>query len=233
MSIIDLFFPKFCLGCGYLGVYICPECIDKLSPIKQHVCFYCKKPSLYGLTHALCSNKLYFDGLISIYHYSPILKKIIKNIKYRLALDIWREFQQIIPPETINQLDFYKKLPRNYFIQPIPLNAIKYNDRGFNQAELISNYFNIFLKFPKTNLLVRKSEISSQAQTKNRKERYHNIKGVFEINSKCRNVINHASTKNIILVDDVITSGATVNEAAGILKKVGINKVYILTLAKG
>ena len=225
MFLADLFFPKFCLGCGYIGVYLCPSCFKKLEPIKLDTCLYCKKPSLFGLTHFNCIRKLNVDGLLAIYHYNPILKKIIKNIKYRLATEVWQEFYKIIEPQVITKLGFYKKLSIYFVIQPIPLSKIKYNERGFNQAKIISVFFQKFLHFPIIDLLIRKKEISAQAQIKNKKERYLNIKGTF--------VALQCVPSNIILVDDVVTSGSTVKEAVKVLKEAGAKKVYVLALAKG
>ncbi len=233
MFFIDLLFPKFCLGCWYIGEYICPSCFDKLEPIKKDVCIYCKRPSLFGLTHPGCKKMYGVDGILSIYHYNPILKKIIKNIKYRLSTKVWDEFYKIITPKTIEKINFYKKISSEFAIQSIPLSKIKYNERGFNQANLIGIFFQKFLDFPIINLLTRKKEVSSQAQTKNNKDRYVNIRGVFEINQKCRDARFCVFTKNIILIDDVVTSGSTVREATRILKKAGAEKVYVLTLAKG
>lgn len=231
MFLIDLLFPKFCLGCGYVGVYICRSCQDKLKAIKSDTCFYCKKPSLFGLTHPNCTKKLNVDGILTIYYYNPILKKIIKNIKYRLAIKVWEEFYKVIEPQIITKLGFYKRLSSNFVIQPIPLSKIKYNERGFNQAYIIGTFFQNFLHYPIVDLLVRKKEISSQAQTKNKRARYLNTRGVFAIKPDRRGLIYQ--TPNIIMIDDVVTSGSTVSEATKILKKAGAKKVYILALAKG
>jgi ComF family protein len=225
MFLIDFLFPKFCLSCGYIGAYLCPSCFNKLKPIKQDVCFYCKKASLFGLTHINCRNKLNIDGLVTIYHYNPILKRVIKNIKYRLAVEVWKDFYKSIAPEVIDKLSFYKDLSHDFVIQPIPLSRIKYNERGFNQAKFISIFFQKFLHFPIVDLLIRKKEMSAQAQIKNKRARYLNIKGTF-VGLQC-------IYPNVILVDDVVTSGSTVKEAARILKKVGAKKVYVLAFAKG
>lgn len=225
MFIIDLLFPKLCLGCGYAGIYLCPSCLKKLEPIKEDVCLYCKKASVFGLTHINCKNKLNADGLVTIYHYNPILKKIIKNIKYRLATEVWGDFCKSISPGTIDKLGLYKSLSGNFVIQPIPLSKIKYNERGFNQAKFISIYFQKILHFPIVDLLIRGKELSSQAQLKNKKTRYLNTKGVFT-SLQC-------PYSNIILIDDVVTSGSTVAEAAKTLKMAGAKKVYVLALAKG
>ncbi len=225
MFIIDLLFPKFCLGCGYLGVYLCPSCLDGLKPTKNDYCLYCNKASLFGLTHPNCSKTQGVDGLMTIYNYNPLLKKVIKNIKYRLATDVWQEFYKVIDPQVIAKLGFYKRLSQNFFIQPIPLSKLRYNERGFNQAKIISSFFQKFLYFPIIDSLIRKEERLSQAQTKNKRIRYFNVKGVF---TKIKFV-----PENVLLIDDVITSGSTVKEATKILKKAGAKKVYALALAKG
>ena len=225
MFIIDFLFPKLCLGCGYVGVYLCPSCLKKLEPIKEDTCLYCKKASAFGLTHINCSNKLNADGLVAIYRYNPILKKIIKNIKYRLATEVWKDFSKSISPDTVDKLDLYKNLSNNFVIQPIPLSKNKYNERGFNQAKFISGYFQKYLHFPIVDVLNKKKEMTSQAQLKNKGARYLNTKGAFT-SLQC-------PYPNVILVDDVVTSGSTVAEAAKTLKKAGAKKVYILALAKG
>jgi len=228
MFLTDLFFPKFCLGCGYIGIYLCPSCFKKLEPVKQDVCLYCKKPSLFGLTHPNCIRKLDVDGLLVIYHYNPILKKIIKNIKYRLATEVWQEFCKIIEPQVITKLGFYKKLSIYFVIQPIPLTKIKYNERGFNQAKIISAFFQKFFHFPIVDLLIRKKETLAQAQLGSLGGRYRNVRGAFQVVNK-----KHLNDKKVILVDDVVTSGSTVKEAARVLKEAGAKKVYVLALAKG
>lgn len=225
MFILDLLFPKFCLGCGYVGVYLCPSCLKKLEPVKQDVCLYCKKPSLLGLTHINCNNKLNIDGVITIYRYNPMLKIIIKNIKYRLAVQVWKDFYKMITPEVIRKLDCYKKLPSNLVIQPIPLSKNRFNERGFNQANFIGEFFQKFLHYPIVNLLSRNKEVPAQAQIKNKKGRYLNTKGIF--------TATQGVNPNVLLVDDIITSGSTVKEAARILKMAGAKKVYVLALAKG
>jgi len=178
-----------------------------------------------GLTHINCGNKLNIDGMITIYRYNPILKIIIKNIKYRLAVQVWDDFYKMIAPEVIRKLGCYKNLSHDIVIQPIPLSKNKFNERGFNQASFISTFFQRFLHFPIVNLLTRNKEVPSQAQIKNKKGRYLNTKGIF--------TAIQSVNPNILLVDDIITSGSTVKEAAKILKMAGAKKVYVLALAKG
>jgi len=225
MFITDLFFPKFCLGCGYIGVYICTSCLEKLKPVQLDTCIYCQKPSLFGLTHSNCIKDYNIDGILAIYHYNPILKKIIKNMKYRLAMQVWKDFNKSIEPHLIMKLGFYNRLSAHFVLQPIPLTKNKCNERGFNQAQTICTFFNMFLNFPIVNLLTREKQTFSQAQIKTKRDRYLNIKGKF--------ISIKTPPDNIILVDDVVTSGSTIREATKVLKIAGTKKVYVLALAKG
>jgi len=154
-----------------------------------------------------------------------MLKIIIKNIKYRLAVQVWNDFYKMISPEVISKLDCYKNLPSDLVIQPIPLSKNKFNERGFNQASFIGTFFQRFLHFPIVNLLSRNKEVPAQAQIKNKVGRYQNIKGIF--------TATQGVNQNILLIDDIITSGSTVKEAARILKSAGAKKIYVLALAKG
>ena len=96
MFLKDLLFPKFCLGCGFLGAYICTNCKKKLSYIKQDSCLYCGKPSLYGLTHPGCRREKGVDGFLSVFYYNNLLKSVIKSVKYRLATAVFEELCLVV-----------------------------------------------------------------------------------------------------------------------------------------
>ena len=228
MFLFDILFPKFCLNCSHIGSYICHRCFKKLRVIEKPTCLYCHKQSYLGLTHPKCLKKLSIDGILSIYHYDNFLKKIIKNIKYRLATVVWDEFCKSIPESDISRLFAYKKIFKEAVIQVVPLSQSKYKLRGFNQAMMIAEYFNKILNFPIINNLERSREALAQAQIKSKLSRFKNVKNVFSIRKQSR-----IKNKNIILIDDVVTTGATLKEVCKILKKSGAGKVYALTLAKG
>lgn len=230
MSFIDLIFPKLCLGCNLPGAYLCPRCQKKLNRLDRDRCFYCNKSSLYGLTHPLCLKKFNIDGVVSFYFYNNLLKKILKNIKYRLAKDIGRDFFKTVNFKDYNILAFYNKLSPPIFFQPIPLTKRKLRERGFNQALFVTNFIKKYVDLPIGNFLIKIKETKSQAELKTKMERYQNLRGAFKINHPIT-----ADLKNtrVVLVDDVITSGSTIKEAAAVLKKAGCIKVYALTLARG
>lgn len=229
MFLKDLLFPKFCLGCGFLGVYICLRCQNKLVYLDKDLCLYCRKPSLLGFTHPGCRRKNCVDGFISIFYYNDFMKKIIKNIKYRLATDVWYELCHVIKPEKLTRLHAFKKLIKDDLcIEPIPLHAKKLRIRGFNQAKIIAQFFGSILNIPLTKLLIRKKDTLSQAQLENLKSRYENTLGAFQLKPE-----KAAEKKSFILIDDVLTTGSTIKEAARTIKKSGAKSVFVLTVAVG
>jgi len=230
MFLADFLFPRFCLGCGRVGNYICLNCQQKLIYCQTDSCFYCQRPSRFGLTHPICQRYHGVDGFVSIFRYNNFLKKIIKSFKYRKAVLVWKELSLTIKPEKLSKLIFYKKLNhgKKFFLQPMPLHFKKLRTRGFNQAKVISEFFQGFLRLPIANDLVRIKETKPQAQIDQLKKRQMNVKGAFRIPTG-----KLVKNNNYIIIDDLLTSGKTSAEAARALKKEGANKVFILTLAKG
>lgn len=225
MAILDLLFPRRCFGCGYLGIYICPSCIKKLSLIDVQECFYCKKKGLYGLTHPACKRKNGVDGQITLFHYNNTLKKIIKGIKYSFITTANRDLHYLIGRHGGESLLFYKKKPR-LFIHPIPLSPEKKKNRGFNQTSLIASSLSILLEKPKLYLLEKKKTIP-QAQIGDKRKRQNNIRGAFFAKK------GSGFPKEILLVDDVITTGSTIKEATKALKQNGVERIYVFSVAKG
>lgn len=224
----DLLFPKVCLGCGLLGSHICLTCQKNLKKIDKDRCFYCKKPSFLGLTHPFCKKPYGVDGVISCFFYSDVLKRILKNIKYRLVREGLSELLLLTPPSALDKIARYNSLYGNIAIQEIPLFPTRKKKRGFNQSDEIARFISVTLNFPRASNLIRIRETFTQSQLKKSKDRIRNIKGAFHVLQK-----QDVYRGNILLVDDVMTSGATVSEASSVLKKAGADKVFVFTLAKG
>lgn len=227
MFLKEIFFPKLCLGCGAIGNYLCLKCQKKLKPAKNNFCFYCKKLSYHGLSHFSCLKKLTIDGFFAIFEYNSIFKKLIKNIKYQFAKEIFNDLLSTVYFFLYQDLEFYKNLFKNGKIQPIPLSNDRLNKRGFNQAQIIAEFFANLFNLPVIDILKRKKSTPYLSQTKNKKERELLIKGAFTFKKN-----NFLDEKKIILIDDILTTGATVKEAARVLKRKGAEKVYVFTLAR-
>jgi ComF family protein len=228
MSILDLVFPKTCLGCGRDGKYLCSDCITKALPAKP-LCPYCMRPSVKGVTHTECQNKYSLDGLISIWKYQGAIRKAITSLKYKYSTEVGRELTECFTNVLkINNSTFM--IPNSSILVPIPLHWHKENVRGFNQSIEVGGSVSSVMgwKFI-PDLLVKKQSTVSQTELGGEARR-QNLKNVFSINPA------HKSTslnlKYVILFDDVFTSGSTLREAAKVLKRAGVEKVWGLTIAR-
>ena len=214
--------------CKKLGSYICLSCQKKLVVFNRDMCFYCKKTSLFGLTHPCCKRVKGVDGCVFIYVYNNELKKIIKSLKYRLVRKGLKELLEISSDEIYNKLTRLIKLYKNIILSPTPLYKSRLNKRGFNQAEDICLFIKDHFKIPIEQFLSRKKDTKPQATIKGLKQRYLNIRGAFTVVNQQK-----IKDKNIILVYDVVTSGSTVREACLKLKQNKASHVFVFALAKG
>ena len=230
-SFLDIIFPVECLGCGKEGQWLCDKCLNSIPLVNRFTCPICNRPSFHGQPCPACRKKSKLDNLwIACSYKNKLLKKAIKTFKYtkyggvkKLAIPLTSLMIKLLE-DLINQ-GFSLT---DFLIVPIPLFYYREHSRGFNQAELlaqeIAKKFNLELA---TNVLKRSKITASQAKL-NSKERQENIKDAFKVADK-----EKIKNKKIILVDDLTTTGATLQEAAKTLKKAGVKSVVGLTLAKG
>jgi ComF family protein len=232
MNLLDLLFPKRCLGCGKWGRYVCSSCQEDLKPLRYLKCPVCEKPAIDGMTHPGCHTKYALDGLTSFFRYDNIVKKAIKKIKYRFAYDIVEELIDCIPVSLFSTFENIHKsyiLNHKSIIMPIPLHSSRYNFRGFNQAEVIAQALRKRLNIPvKTNMLIRTKKTTPQVEMKDRDKRLANMKDVFSIPNSYLLPLN----SGILIVDDVFTTGATLRSAGSILKHAGAKFVWGITIAQ-
>lgn len=228
MSLIDLLFPKTCLSCNKLGKFICLTCKVNLRAVESDYCIYCRKISYLGLTHANCQIPGGIDGVMSLYEYNVVLKKIIKSIKYRLVKDAFSELFQAILAPSHDKLTAFSFRFKNYLLQPIPLHKDRYKLRGFNQSEKIAQFVQTLCHYETIDALERVKNTGAQAQIHTREERYINMKDAFIVKEE-----KDVRGKTIILIDDVITSGSSVKEAARVLKQSGAAHVFAFSIARG
>jgi ComF family protein len=247
MHLLDFIFPKRCVGCEKIGKYFCDRCISKIRIIQTNeaICPVCEKPAIDGATHPKCKTKYTIDGLTSFFRYDGVAKKGIKAVKYRFVSDLAEEFVDHIPQSLLKQIpDPLRRSvseasqvgnDKNIFI-PIPLHSSRLRYRGFNQAEVLGKYLSLRLHIPmKTNILYRTKKTIPQVEMRDRKQRLKNMDRVFSIHDSCLpagTALFNIHNSNIILFDDVFTTGATMRAAAGILKHHGVQSVWGVTMAR-
>lgn len=203
-SVLNFLFPQKCIGCGKQNDPLCRECLVKVD-----------MPSLPKEGNVFSATD-YGDETI---------KKAIWMLKYRGAKNLAEPLSELLNIRCSTYL--VSKL--DWFIVPIPLSKERLRERKYNQAELIAKNFSLLQRFNLcTDALVKIKDTPAQVSVKNRKERLNNLKGAFAVKNA-----EKISGKNIILIDDVCTTGATINEARRVLKSSSAKKVIALVVARG
>lgn len=229
--ILDTLFPVSCISCGKDDEWICEKCLNKISFKNIQVCPYCEKRiTPNGYTCFECKKKYSLDGLLVAASYKDkFVSQAIHLYKYRFAEKISEPLGKIIL-ESLRQ----SEMPLPDMIIPIPLHPRRLRWRGFNQSELLAEYLGqkITPGFPievSNNLIRRIRYTEPQMKIKNKLQREKNIRNAFEITQKNSDKIKN---KRVLLVDDVITTGATIFECAKMLKKSGANEVFAIVIAR-
>jgi len=154
MGILDLLFPKTCLGCGSEGKYICASCLAKVG------------------------NGGAFQNNISIFRYEGVIRKAIIALKYKYSTEIAKELADV----CVKKLKFLNLVSNNYCLVPIPLHWRRFNERGFNQSEEVGGILALKMgwKF-EPNLLIKNKSTKTQVGLKGDSRR-KNLTGVFSVN---------------------------------------------------
>lgn len=228
--LFDFLFPKRCIGCKKQGSYFCPSCVESAKPHFPQVCPVCERPSPDGVRHKYCDKHQTPSGLHSIWAYEGAPRKLIIKLKYRFISDITDELAEIVT----NSLKSYKSLAGNSVwleekvtVIPIPLHWKRENWRGFNQSEELGKRIASKMGWDFTNLLIRAKHTAHQVGLRG-KSRRENVQGVFT--PKTDPLTSYHP--NILLFDDVWTTGATMKEAVRILKLAGVRHIWCLTLCR-
>jgi len=228
--LLDLIFPRECLGCGQENVYLCKQCYKKIELNKKFYCALCKRESTFGKICDFCQKE---SALIAIWvatdYNNNVLQALIHNLKYKYLEDL----SQVLADLMISYLEINKIFQQfginneNTIIVPVPLHKKRHLLRGFNQSDLLAEKISDFYKIKKLNLLNRKINTPSQIDLK-RKERQQNVKDAFIYTAK----EDMDKNKKIILIDDVVTTGSTLNECAKVLQVQGYKTIYALVIAQ-
>lgn len=251
--LLDVFFPIACVSCEKPNEWICEECLNKIPLKKIQVCPVCEKSiTPDGRVCFACQKKSFLNGLLAAsYYYKAgimssqprkyqfiaslqkieLVSKMIHYYKYRFVQDLHVPLGKIIIKSFSES-----QLALPDLIIPVPLHSRRLRWRGFNQAGLLAEYLgqNIAPGFPipvRENFLVRQKYTFPQMKVKDHKKRKRNIQGAFGIKTEMATK-NFLRGKNILLVDDVATTGATLFECARVLKKAGASEVFGLVVAR-
>ncbi|MDY0094318.1 MAG: ComF family protein [Candidatus Vecturithrix sp.] len=237
-ALLDFIFPARCVYCHrFLGddrvLIFCRSCWQTMPVITTPACPHCGAPFSSSATFRdtpdfLCGmcrkSPPYFDRAFSAAYYAGVMKEAILQFKFQQKVGLGEPLARELIAQTSNRMNL-----RDYdLILPVPLHKTHQKQRGYNQAAILATYlarhYHISLLL---NNLIRIREVKAQAQIKGRQARKDNVKNAF-----CVKDPEKIDKQRVILVDDVFTTGATVNECSKMLKQAGAQTVCVLTLSR-
>ncbi len=219
---LDLLFPQWCVGCGKEGDFICYSCCRSLPQIIPPLCPRCGKPQPSGI---LCPNCVGWgariDGIRSPFRFDGVMRQAIYQLKYRnlraLAALLAKLLNDYLGTNPVS----------GEVLVPVPLHQKRLRERGYNQSSLLAQELGKLTKLPVVdNCLIRQRHALPQARTSTVDERRSNVADAFTC---CDHRLRD---RQVLLIDDVSTSGATLDSCAAALKAAGATSVWGLVLAR-
>ena len=221
-SILDLLFPPRCVGCGASGSFLCSPCQSTMPHLPPPLCARCGKSLPSGTLCYECKNHpLQIEGIRSLFPYNGVARQAVLQFKYQnvkaLAAPLAKLMREFLSAHP---------LPADTLIA-VPLHPRRLRERGYNQSSLLSMELGKLSSLPIVEgALLRIKNTPPQTKTNSAEERRKNVAGAFI----CRD--RRVAGRRILLIDDVCTSGATLNACATALKTAGATSVWGLTLAR-
>lgn len=218
---LDLLFPQRCVSCGREGAYICRSCRQSLLLITPPVCPRCGRPQPSGTLCSGCVNwQAEIDGIRSPFIFDGVMRQAIHELKYRNLRALAAPLAKLLHDYLIAN-----PVPGEVLV-PVPLHRKRLGERGYNQSSLLARELGKLTGLPVVDdCLVRQRQAIPQAKTANVSERQRNVAGAFAYRD------GRLRGKQVLLIDDVATSGSTLDACAGALKSVGVVSVWGLVMA--
>jgi ComF family protein len=219
---LDLLFPQRCIGCGKEGSFLCSACQNSLPRVMPPLCPLCGRPQPSGILCPGCVGwQASIDGIRSPFRFEGTVRQAVYSLKYR-------NLRALAAPLARLMSDYLAENPvPGDVLVPVPLHRKRLRERGYNQSALLAKQLGRLTGLPvEENCLVRRIHNLPQARTANVEQRRANVVGAFT----CRD--EGLKGRRVVLIDDVSTSGATLDACAAELKETGAESVWGLTLAR-
>jgi len=220
-AFLDLLLPLRCLGCGREGDLICLSCRQSLPRVKFPLCQRCGATVSEGnLCHSCLNYPLTIDGIRSVFLFQGTVRQAILQLKYRHLRALAFPLSQLLA-------EFLSSYPlKGEVLIPVPLYPKRLRQRGYNQASLLAKELGKLAGLPvEDDTLIRVKDALPQARTRSAAERRGNVQGAFACHQPLEG-------KQILLIDDVCTTGATLDACTTALKAAGAGSVWGLTVAR-
>jgi len=221
---LNAVFPPRCLSCNKFGDWVCSSCWEQIGLIKTPICYRCYKLSEGFKLCPVCRKQQALARVIVCAHWHASLKQIVYGLKYRRVRVITNLLGALLNQAIVGQVH----ISQDAVVVSVPLHYSRYWQRGFNQAENLASLVAGQNQWPIVKALIRSKPTLPQFGL-NKLARKHNLTNAFILKQGSRQLI---AGKIVILVDDIVTTGATLNECAKILRQNGAKEVWGLVLAR-
>jgi len=219
---LNLLFPQRCIECGKEGDLICHSCRSSLPRVMAPLCPKCGRPQPSGILCPSCvSWRAEIDGIRAPFRFEGVMRQAIYQLKYRNLRALAAPLAQMLN-------DYFITNPMSgEVLVAVPLHRKRLRERGYNQASLLARELGKLTSLPVVDdCLIRKRHAPPQARTSTVDERHSNVAGAFVAGDQ------RLRDKQVLLIDDVSTSGATLDACAAALKVAGVTSVWGLVLAR-
>ena len=202
---------------------VCPECTKKLITVKGPVCEKCGRPvdQKGDICDECIAEDFSFDGGRSVFTYSSVSDSIYR-LKYMNRPAYARTYGKLLAKEAGDWLEWIKPDA----LVPVPLHKKRLIKRGYNQAKELADAISGEVGIPVADYLVRRSKNTVPQKLVDKKGRQINMKKAFIVEE------NVVSFKRIVLIDDIFTTGSTIDSLSRVLKDAGVKEVYFLTISR-
>ena len=232
-KIPSLLYPPRCPICEKIppaGFLICPGCYSSVTFVEQPCCYSCGKP-LQAAEQELCFDCIKhpksFQRGFSLAVYNHITKPALSAIKYRNR----RQYLNFFVQETIDRYGTLFRSLHPDAILPVPIHPKRMKKRGFNQASLFASSLGKQLQLPVYDSVLIRTINTLPQKNLSPEKRLENLKKAFSLHPELKT--GRLPFKRVLLVDDIYTTGATMEAITGILKQAGVKEVYIFSLCIG
>lgn len=230
-AVIELLFPRRCPVCDDIviprGEYICAPCRKKLQIVAEPCCKKCGKPiedARQEYCYDCAEHAHVYDSGKAVFLYDETMKRSIARFKYA---PYRREYADYYVREMTRCCGRQLIRWKPEALVPVPLHRSRKRRRGYNQAELLADGLSMNFHIPVRTDLVRRIKRTIPQKKLDNKERQKNLKTAFWVSPEA------AECETIVLIDDIYTTGSTVDAIAKLLKERGVKRVYILVLSIG
>ena len=218
--LLDLIFPRTCAGCGREGGYLCDECEATIPRLKPPQCGLCSAPSRSRLCAWCRSANQPFDRITAPYRWTGVLQELVYSLKYRNVRASAPHLAEMMSAHLADE-----SITADVIV-PVPLHSSRERERGYNQSELLAGEISKSTSIPMaTDVLARTRNTPPQVSMTTPEERRQNVVGAFEC-------VGDVAGKRVLLIDDVVTTGATVVECSAKLRQAGAASIWVLSLGR-